>query len=494
MPFQAKTPYSLTYASRLIGLRPQDVLAIADKIAAAFGFSTEGFTFAIDFVTRQFNGPIAEARSVFDRDFGETINAATITFNGPVGATNRSGTVAITVSHSIVSVVLQQPEREDFERLLNVVAGTLPPFLASEETDIIALRRALGHASDIAAAADAVTKLRAIVDTEALSVSELSSRAEARDIAGVDAATSLMDMKEKAADQLAAVAKLLDSTKTAHQDVEDKQVKVTAVANNAADLQRRIEEAEQKSRTTVEDVQSKTAATISELQAKSTTTVEEIRVGSARVIESLEGKSTWIIAGFERRTADIVKENEALQNAVKILLQGANAGELFKSFQARKTELERTQGRWLGALAGVTGGVVAIGAWLVYELSSSGSPSASSAIGAVAVKVSVLLPLVVLDVFIANQYSHRRALIEEYAFKSAISLSLLPYTDLVLAQAADSAALNFILGAVEKIYSNPSEAASRPGTMTKEIRRAMKVLQDSGITDLVKAATEKAKP
>lgn len=490
MPLQPKTPFTVSYSARLVGLRPAEVIAIADQIAETLGLPSDQFTLNMDFVGSVFSGPVSEARSIFAGDLDDTINTATLVFGGSAPTGPRSGTMAIITGTSVVTVVLNQADRDEFERLLAAVAGRLPPFLASEGDELVVVRRLRAECADMAAQAGAVAALRLQVETDRSAVrSDAAAAAEAAKLIA-ERATQIEAAAVAAGERLAAMSQLVEAVKVAHQDVEDKQVKVTAVANNAADFQRRIEDAEQKSRTTVEDVQLKTAAAISDLQTRAIASVSAIEAGSISTIGDLRLNSSQAVTEHTARTAAIVTKNEDLQKAVEVLLQGANAGELFKSFQSRKSELESTQNGWLWGLAAVTACVVLGGGFMVYELASS----AGNELGLVAIKVTILLPLVVLDVFIANQYNHRRALIEEYAFKSAISLSLLPYKDLVVSQASDAASLKFVLDAVEKIYSNPTEAAMRPGTMTKEVRRAMKVLQESGIVDLAKSAAERAKP
>ncbi|MDP2311713.1 MAG: hypothetical protein Q8P41_02320 [Pseudomonadota bacterium] len=487
---QPKNQFSISYRARVDGVGPLDCLALADRIAEALGISATTFTVNFDFAASTFIGPAAEARELFSASFDQVTNTATITIGGATERGNRDVTVSVSVAHSIVTVGLQQPDEGDFTLLVTTVVERLPRYLGSADEELVEVRRLHAACASMAADSSAVAATRAAAEAEANFVTAMGDSARDAE-AEIGASKARIATAEAAGTEgSAAIAKLLETAKAAHQDVEDKQVKVTAVANNAADFQRRIEEAEQKARAIVEDVQTKTSTTLADLQAKASAAVAELQTTTTTTLEALRSGSSQTVQEHTDRTTAIVTKNEELHQTIELLLQGANAGELFKAFQARKSELERTQDRWLWALGLVTTLIVGGGGLLVFALASA----SGGELGLIAIKVTVLLPLVVLDIFIANQYNHRRSLIEEYAFKAAISLSLIPYKNLVRDQAADASALQFVLASVEKIYANPSDAATRSGPATKDVRRAMKTLQDLGIVDLAKSVAEKAKP
>ena len=72
------------------------------------------------------------------------------------------------------------------------------------------------------------------------------------------------------------------------------------------------------------------------------------------------------------------------------------------------------------------------------------------------IKLLITVPLIVLDWFLIKEYSYRKDFVEKYTFKSAISLSLLTYRDLIK-QEKNPEAVKFINNAIDKIYKDPFE-------------------------------------
>jgi len=67
-----------------------------------------------------------------------------------------------------------------------------------------------------------------------------------------------------------------------------------------------------------------------------------------------------------------------------------------------------------------------------------------------------MIPLAFLMVFTATQYKKERQAEEEYAFKSAISLSLEPYRDLLVRmRKEDQSEADFVKKLMEEVFDNP---------------------------------------
>lgn len=83
------------------------------------------------------------------------------------------------------------------------------------------------------------------------------------------------------------------------------------------------------------------------------------------------------------------------------------------------------------------------------------------------VRLAGTLPILVLVVFCLQQYGRERRAEEEYAFKSAISLSLVPYKDLierVIGLETDPEYSKFLTDTIRQIYNPPrlnKEAGSK---------------------------------
>src|SRR5438445_13830554 len=77
-------------------------------------------------------------------------------------------------------------------------------------------------------------------------------------------------------------------------------------------------------------------------------------------------------------------------------------------------------------------------------------------------KLSMAIPLIYAITFCNLQYSRERRLEEEYAFKANISISLVPYKDLVekLVNKSNPAEIEkfatFIIESVSKVFTSPT--------------------------------------
>lgn len=503
MPATPKNQLNIYYRARLDGLRASECVLLADRLAEVVKIANpSGMTINFDLPNSAFQGPLEEARTAYPAE-GEPalVNSATLTIAGQSETGPKSIIVSPSLVHGLVSLTLGPIDPAEVDPVIHLCKQALPPMFPDSDTEQQNLRAVRMACEEMAAQADAVRQSLGIVEQQASAVARLATEVEqARGTIGVQAAETAA-LLDSATQKEAALSALLEKAKAAHQDIEDKQIRFTGVVNNAEDFQRRIEAAEQRARTTVEEVQTKTAATLQELQSKSATTISELQSENAGLVSRLQaandasvtemrGQIAGQLKEHGERTAAIVTQNEALQADVKTLLQGATAGQLHLSFKERQKELERTQSWWLIGLIVNTLVVVGAGMWLIHDLASI----QGTELGLIAVKVTVILPLAILDVFIATQYTHRRALVEEYAFKASICASLMPFRDLVSGQAAEASTQRFVLEAVDRIYANPSDAITRAGPAQKQISRAMKTLQEAGVLELAKGIAEKAKP
>lgn len=504
MPLTQKNQQDIRYRARLDGLRVQEFLALADQIRQLLDLSAEqsiGVTF--DLPSSKFDGTLEEARTVFQAGKDEElVSNAAFHINGQADTRKKIVKVESSAFYGNVSLTFGLTiEPAEMDEVIQLTKQALPPMFPDSDAEQQRLRSVRVACEEMAANAASVKEACTVVTQQANVVSQLAAEVdEARGAIGANAKEATV-LLETATQRHASLVELLDRAKVINQDIEDKQVRFTGIVNNAEDFQRRIEAAEQKARTVVEEVQTKTAASLQELHTKSGTTIADLQTENGALTTRLQSANEASVTemqaeiarqlkGHGERTDAIVTRNEGLQADVKTLLQGATAGQLHLAFKERQKELESTQGRWLTGLVVNTVMIVVGGMWLINDLAQV----QGTELGLIAVKVTVILPLVILDFFVGSQYTHRGALIEEYAFKASICASLMPFKDLVLGQAGQDSTQRFVLDAVERIYTNPSDAITRAGPATKQVRSAMKILQDTGVLDLAKAAVDKAKP
>jgi hypothetical protein len=97
-------------------------------------------------------------------------------------------------------------------------------------------------------------------------------------------------------------------------------------------------------------------------------------------------------------------------------------------------------------------------------------------------KISLLIPASAALWFTASNHNRERKLLEEYAFKSSISLSLDSYRKVLNEELSDeeqSRISEFLIDSMEKIYSSPLENISKhpPGGDEIEISLLEKVVK-----------------
>lgn len=77
------------------------------------------------------------------------------------------------------------------------------------------------------------------------------------------------------------------------------------------------------------------------------------------------------------------------------------------------------------------------------------------------IKIALTSPIILFEVFVSQQYSRSRRLIEEYEFKASIARSLEAYKEIIEKLFADQPGdeykkkLDFILGSIGQLYSSP---------------------------------------
>lgn len=153
---------------------------------------------------------------------------------------------------------------------------------------------------------------------------------------------------------------------------------------------------------------------------------------------------------LETRTAEIVGQNESLQGQIELQLQKATGASLFHSFETRRKALSTAKWIWAGISVGALAATVV---WSIYL-----AASASALDTAFFVRLGGTFPVLAMVVFCLSQYGRERRAEEEYAFKSALSLSLVPYKDLIEGldgKDADPEYAKFLTTTIAQIYAAP---------------------------------------
>jgi hypothetical protein len=193
--------------------------------------------------------------------------------------------------------------------------------------------------------------------------------------------------------------------------------------------------------------------------------IADIKKDADESFNKLTEQSSKSVLEYTNLTRDIVDKNRKLQTDIVAHLRKAISGTLFSAFSVRSGRLSITKWGWAAILAGC----VVVGVWLTITIAHdlSGVPNR-----AFFVKLSAMLPILYLLVFSSKQYSNERRTEEEYAFKSAISISLESYRELLeritKEQGAEAAA--YVKKLIDEIFDNPVKRIYPPKETLEEAK------------------------
>lgn len=244
-------------------------------------------------------------------------------------------------------------------------------------------------------------------------------------------------------------------------------------SNSITNLNSQIEKLYNQTKINAEDIESK-KITINSLYKlaneleiifqNSNTEIKKIQENSFSSFKNFIEEKTKIFNDkakeFDTKTSEIVSKNESLQLKINTLLEGANAGELYKAFNTRKKDIEEKLNFWFWGIVGINVFLVFFTLLIINgsEFLGIKALSATTIDAAFYLKLFISIPLLFLDWFIIRQYNQRKDLAEKYAFKSVLSLSLLAYNEMMLENKENQISLEFISNTVEKIYQSPFES------------------------------------
>ncbi|MBC7862490.1 MAG: hypothetical protein IAF38_05900 [Bacteroidia bacterium] len=165
-------------------------------------------------------------------------------------------------------------------------------------------------------------------------------------------------------------------------------------------------------------------------------------------------------------------------------LTGFAAGvSLFHTFQQRKNELDKQVASWfIGLIASAA--ITVLGVILIFYITPTEGDWSKFALNSLK-----SLPFFVLLYFSIRQYSKERAIQEEYAFKSAVALTLNAFADKISVEGT-SGKDKIILSTVDRIYEVPNVMKEKSGNIfsfrTKPLNDVMK-----NLTEVIKEVNKK---
>lgn len=206
-------------------------------------------------------------------------------------------------------------------------------------------------------------------------------------------------------------------------------------------------------------------AQIDQYRTKITTTTE----GAEKAVQTNQAE-----------TEELISTLKALEDQIKVQIQKATGFSLFHSFQTRQETLAKSKRFWAIALALLVS--VSIGLTMFVVLTTNDINVAFY------LKLAMSLPIIYAIAFCTVQYSRERRLEEEYAFKSNISISLIPYQELVakLINTQNQAEIEkyaaFIIESINKVFTPPMDKifegeVKQKGLTNKAIKQLHLILE-----------------
>lgn len=250
---------------------------------------------------------------------------------------------------------------------------------------------------------------------------------------------------------------LYNKIKSNSVDIESKKITISSIHKSAKELEKIFENANSQVKS-LGELSSKSIKDFIDVQTK---------LVNAKNLENIN------------KTDKLITKNESLQDKINTLLEGANAGELYKAFNSRKKDIEITLNKWFLGIIGINLFLVLFtlliingSTWLSIKALNPNSMDS-----AFYLKLFISIPLIFLDWFIIRQYNQRKDLAEKYAFKSVLSLSLLAYNEMMIDNKENQISLEFISNTVEKIYQSPFDSKE----LTKKELEVLNKLAEKGI-------------
>lgn len=163
------------------------------------------------------------------------------------------------------------------------------------------------------------------------------------------------------------------------------------------------------------------------------------------------------------KTDKAFKKNDDLTAQIKEQLQKATGISLFHTFQKRKEDLEKTQKGWLlGVIVSILT-LIGISIWVMLSLQTIPTNTPIDWFNDVILKFTLSSPAIYMLCFFTDRYAKTRRLVEEYAFKSTISLALKPYFDLIKGLDGDEEEKdkNFLIAVIGNIFTTPTDKVFR---------------------------------
>jgi hypothetical protein len=175
-------------------------------------------------------------------------------------------------------------------------------------------------------------------------------------------------------------------------------------------------------------------------------------------LAELRKNSEESVTELRERTNQVVGTNESLIGQIKDHLRKAIGASLFTAFDTRRRHVSIASWVWAVLLLLSVSGTIWFAFWFVSEVAllTQKDPSGIQWV-VVYARLVIVAPLAFLITFTAKRYTTERRAEEEWAFKSAISISLDPFRDLIARMKKEEHDTTFVERLVSEIFDNPTK-------------------------------------
>lgn len=281
----------------------------------------------------------------------------------------------------------------------------------------------------------------------------------------------IREEQQKAIQNLIRAEERHEDINTIHEDVSDQKDTVNEIVTNAEEFLENLEEINNEATTTSQNIKNE-AETINENYEKVLKKTEQINNYEDRLDNNLDE--------IERRSGQLDQQQEdinQIEERIDTLLNGAIAASLDRNFTERKDELERAAKIWAGTTFVAIIALI-LGAFFIFE-----NVTQSGGFGAGTIsRVTLLIPLLVGVWFTSKNYSRKRRLMEEYAFKSTMAQTLEPSRKVLESQQSfdetDAQLAEFMLVSMGQMFTNPSEIVENGSNTTEDDATNIETVMD----------------
>lgn len=211
-----------------------------------------------------------------------------------------------------------------------------------------------------------------------------------------------------------------------------------------------------------EQTATKINAVAIEVNKNLTEIVGQVERAKKNVVDIEENKNDILqvkseVDDLKISTDALIKTNQALTEEIKNQLGVAAGGSLSHTFNDRKAVLEESIDKWFKWLIVDIIFLFVVALFVFLELKSNPTLTPNFFL-----KFTLSFPFIYAAFFFHSQFNKEKQLLEEYAFKSAVSLSLEAYRQLLKDEFNESEdkteKIKFMTSVINRIYTSPRES------------------------------------